>query len=154
MIKFISSVLFIVLFSYCSNEKPISNHESENIFLGNHSSFQELSDSAIVLDGDSVYVSSYYVKSTNDEPEQIQSDVYISFSDSTIKVSMVQPISKINVKNVTTFKSKLTATKNKQLFYEINNNNIFGELFFVPSDSLIIIDYSKDSYYFYDVMKM
>lgn len=154
MIKFISSVLFIVLFSYCSNEKPISNYESENIFLGNHSSFQELNDSAIVLEGDSVYISSYYVKSTNDEPEQIQSDVYISFSDSTIKVSMVQPISKINVKNVTIFKSKLTATKNKQLFYEINNNNIFGELFFVPNDSLIIIDYGKDSYYFYDVRKM
>jgi hypothetical protein len=149
MIKFLLNFLPIVLLLSCTS-KPQNNVDTLDTQIVNVIS----NDSIVALKGKNVYWSSYYVKSTNDQPEQFQSNVYFSFLDSSITVSMANPISSSSSSVITVFKSKNILVNDGTFAYKIYNNKINGELFLVPKDSLIIIDYGKDSYYFYGVAKI
>jgi hypothetical protein len=143
---FLGAIFFTSCFSPSTEGTASTTQDSLPLSETTYVHITETDDWPSLPEGYTTYKSLYYVKSMNEEPEQLEGEVLVSVSDSLVKVTLPQFKSElvftvieknVNPSGAVIFKTKTPSTPNSEII-------IHGE------KNLIIMKFSDSTYYFYD----
>lgn len=148
MKNFIFFATIFALFTACnspSTPTPDPTPFSETT----HVTITENENSPSILQGFQNYRSLYYIKSVNEEPEQLEGEVMVSVSDNIVLVTVPNLKSQIKL-YVVTKEINVKGEKIISATSDRETNIPDTELTINSSKNLIIMEFKNSTYYFYD----